>query len=46
MASSFKKSKAKLDHLTDIDVLLMLGKVLEEEYITLFSDMQKLTTNA
>ena len=44
MASSFKKTKVKLDLLTDIDMLLMVEKVLEEKYMTLFIDMQKVIT--
>ena len=43
--ASLKKSKVKLDLLTDIDLLLMVEKVLEEECVTLFTDMQKLITN-
>ena len=39
MASSFKKIKAKIDLLTDIDMLLMVEKV-----ITIFINMQKLIT--
>ena len=45
MASSFKKTKVKLELLTDIDVLLMVKKELEEEYIMQFIDMEKLITN-
>ena len=37
--AALKKTKIKLDLLIDIDVLL------EEEYVTLFFDMQKLITN-
>ena len=48
-----KKSKVKLDRVTDINMLLMVEKeeeqtirgVLEEEYVTLFIDMQKPITN-
>ena len=42
-----KHSKVKLDLLTNISMLLMVekGMVLEEEYVTLFTDMQKLITN-
>ena len=40
--TALKNTKVKLDLLTDIDMLL---KVLEEEYVTLFIDMQKLMTN-
>ena len=44
MASSFKKSKVKLDLLIDIDMLLMVEKALVEEYVTLVINMQKLIT--
>ena len=44
--AALKKAKVNLDLLTDIDMLLMIEKVLQEEYITLFVDMQKLITNA
>ena len=40
-----KKTKVKLDLLTDIDILSMVVKVSEEEYVTLFINMQKLITN-
>ena len=43
MTSSFKK--VKLDLLTDIDMLLMVEKTLEEEYITLFTNIKNLITN-
>ena len=43
IASSFKKDQSKI--LTDIDILLMVKKVLEEEYVTLFTDVKKLITN-
>ena len=43
MTSSFKK--VKLDLLTDIDMLLMAEKILEEEYITLFTNIKNLITN-
>ena len=43
--TSFKKTIVKLDLLTDMDMLLMVEKVLEEEYVTLFFDMQKLISN-
>ena len=44
--ADLKKAKVKLDLLTDIDMLLMVEKLLEEEYFTLFLDMQKVITNA
>ena len=43
--AALKKTKVKLDLLTDINMLLMVEKVLEEEYVTLFINMQKLITN-
>ena len=43
MTSSFKK--VKLDLLTDIDMLLIVEKILEEEYITLFTNIKNLITN-
>ena len=45
LASSFKKTKVKLELLTDIDMLLMVKKELEDEYIMQFIDMEKLITN-
>ena len=42
---ALKKAKVILDLLTDIDMLLMIEKVLEEKYVTLFINMQKLITN-
>ena len=32
--AALKKTKVKLDLLTDIDMLLMVEKVSEEEYVT------------
>ena len=43
--AALKKTKVKLFLLTDIDMLLMIKKVLEEEYVSLFTDMKKLITN-
>ena len=40
-----KKTKVKLDLLTDINMLLMVEKVSEEEYACLLIDMQKLIAN-
>ena len=40
-----KKTEIKLKLLTDIDILLMVEKKLEEEYVMHFTDMQKLVTN-
>ena len=43
--AALKSTKVKLDLLTNIDMLLMVKKVLEEEYVTLFINMQKQITN-
>ena len=43
--AALKKAKVKLDLLSGIYMLLMVKKVLEEEYVTLFTDMQKIITN-
>ena len=41
-----KKTKVRLDLLTDIGMLLMVEKkLLKEEYVTLFINIQKLITN-
>ena len=40
--AALKKAKVKLDLFTDIDMLLMVGKGIREEYVTLFINMQKL----
>ena len=40
-----KNTKVKLDLLTDIDMLFMLQNISEEEYITIFINMQKPITN-
>ena len=40
-----KKTKVKLDLLTDINMLLMVEKVSEEEYAILLIDIQKLIAN-
>ena len=45
LASSFKKTKVKLELLTDIDMLLMVGKELQADYVILLIDMQKLIIN-
>ena len=42
--AAFKKTKAKLDLLIDINMLLMIKKITDEEYFTLFINMQKLIT--
>ena len=42
---ALKKAEVKLDLLTDISMLLMVEKVLEEEYVTLFINRQKLIRN-
>ena len=40
-----KNTKVKLDLLTDIDMLFMLQNISEEEYVTIFINMQKPITN-
>ena len=42
-----QKTKVRLDLLTDIDILLMVGKkkVAEAKYVMLFIDVLKLTPN-
>ena len=40
-----KKTRVKLDILSDTDMLLMVENVSEEKYVTLFINMQKLITN-
>ena len=42
---AFKSTEVKLELLTDIDMLLMVLKALEEEYVMQFINMQKLITN-
>ena len=42
--AAFKKTKAKLDLLIDINMLLMIKKITDKEYFTLFINMQKLIT--
>ena len=42
---AFKKTKLKLDLLTDIDMLLMVEKSIRAGIFTLLIDMQKLTIN-
>ena len=43
--AALKKTKVKLELLTDIDVLAMVEKGIRQGYVTLFIDMQKLITN-
>ena len=43
--AALKKIEVKLELLTDIDMLLMVEKALEEEYVMQFISMQKLITN-
>ena len=45
MKSSLKKTKVKLNLLTDIVMLLMAEKLSEVEYLMLFINMLKLITN-
>ena len=43
--AALKKTEVKLEKLTDIDMLLMVDKELEGEYVMEFIDMQKLIIN-
>ena len=43
--AALKKTKVQLDLLTDIDMLLMVKKVLDAEYFFLSNDVRKLITN-
>ena len=43
--ATLKKTKVKLDLLTDIDILLMIEKGIRGGNVTLFIDMQTLITN-
>ena len=45
MTMSLKKTKVKLDLLTDIDMLLMVEKVSQMEYIMLFINIRKRIAN-
>ena len=45
MASSLKKIEVKLELLTDIDMLSIVEKELEEEYATQVINTQKLIIN-
>ena len=45
MPNSLQKTRGKLDLLTGIEMLLMAEKLFEEEYVTIFIDIQKLITN-
>ena len=45
LKAALKKTKVKLDLLTDMDVTLMVEKVLEEEDVTVFINMKKLITS-
>ena len=44
--TALKKTKVKLDLLTDIDMLLIVEIGIKGGYVTLFIDTQKLITNA
>ena len=44
-SAGLKKTKVKLYLSNNIDMLLMVEKVLEEEYVNLFINIQKLITN-
>ena len=43
--AALKKTKVKLDLLTDIDMLLVVEKGIKGGLVTLFMDIQKLITN-
>ena len=43
--AALKKTEVKLELLGEIDMLLMVEKKLEEEYVALLMDIQKLITN-
>ena len=43
--AALQKNEVTLELLTDIDILLMVKKELEEEYVMQFIDMLKLITN-
>ena len=45
LEAALKMTKAQLNLLTDIGILLMIEKGVEVEYVTLFIDMQKLIAN-
>ena len=42
---ALKKTKVKLDHLTDIDMLIIVEEGMRGGYVTLFINMEKLMTN-
>ena len=43
--AALKKTEVKLELLAEIDMLLMVEKKLEEEYVALLMDIQNLITN-
>ena len=43
--AALKRTEAKLELLTDIDMLLLIKKALEEEYVTHFLNIQELIIN-
>ena len=43
--AALKKAEVNLELLIDIEMLLMMEKELEKEYVTQFIDMQKLMIN-
>ena len=45
LQADLKKTELKLELLTDTDMLLMVEKASEEEYIMQFINMQNLITN-
>ena len=45
MQAVSKNTKVKSALITDIDMLLMVKRISEEEYVRFFIDMQKLMAN-
>ena len=45
MTTALKRKKVKLDLLTNIDVFLWQKKILQEEYVNLYINMEKIITN-
>ena len=45
LVNSLKNYQSKIRYFNDINMMFMVEKVLEEEYVTLFIDMQKPITN-
>ena len=45
MTTALKRKKVKLDLLTNIDDFLWQKKILQEEYVNLYINMEKIITN-